>query len=1273
MNDFQSFLFQNMQLIGLPYCEDSKSCNQKEIENPIDIFESKHNKNTSINIYNKISKKIDNASTISSTSTNTTSTNTVSSSILVNKNNATINSNFNLLKTNSSQNINCNIGRTINDSISENYNINNIINYKNCLKKPFEENYSKENEKSPKKECVPIKSNFLNDSLSEIKIQASNLSNDTTKTTDSNQASISTTTETIFTSVDQSKSSLDNNDSNISKTNKNDGQTNENILPPTRYLSKFNKNLSDLNETKIKDFFSDKEDPDDYGINLNRSPKLNKHKKISLIENFYITNDTKNETINSFKYKLNDDDCEDIDDDNEISKSYISNNVSSFKIKKSHEPQIFYNKYENSKRNNLETSINDYNTSLRKSRVLSSPESIKKREFKSSTPIIASLLNSNHQNSMINNNDFEREIKSPLPLKSNLKEKKKIKKDEKIISNDINHSNFFELSSSNEELSDSNYQVKSAILNKKKICYENYSESDSNSDRLSLDLKNQKNKCEKIDLIRSKNKLDLELSETDSDNSFESVLIQPILEKFEEELIKSSKTEIIKDLSNYNKFSIKKYFKEINNFRSKKEKSEKLEERSIGVLSIADNSNISKLSADDLLKTTRKEIPWENLELSSVQLLIKYVEKQDNTQSLPILYTKNGHKIKSSQIKKWIKLLFDVKSIEKSHLETNNDNHKSSLNSESQKSIKLFKKDFLINKKRQIFDKVSKTTSKTINEISNSCSEISRKSSKLYSNIITDNQNKNKKKTKPIIPTENEDNYEGIKVEIPPHPTERTHKAKKQESLDNQVFDLTKSSNKILEFDYEDKIKNINKEEIEINSLSSKRKKAAKKEIDLDISKQTDYINDEFMNKSIMNPSLIQESNNQKDDLKDQKNDLISSHKSTQENNKKKLSSSMITYDHFYNEIHENSFEVKQKSLAMKKEKANKRNFNLDNQISLNSSNSRDEKTKSMNRHIETNDTIKTINKLKYVNEKNNNITSNLKQHTLNRKVDQIENERTDNIKNQSRISKSNSTTSLVPPLPEFTEFVSKQTNETYKTALKQSTCSLAKLKSPERKILYNEWFTIIKKMEKDPKFDLETLVRTRGRFTEHERISYRDRLMIKQQKLRCARSEPNFGTMLFMSQNMNDDGTKNKEYTIRRNNISPIDEKDKRKNINSGKNRLKRNLSATLHDTSCIDNNKDIVLNSDFLSFDSKIRNNTKNLDSITKALNDNNTLSSALKLTLQKSDINLIKEILKKKEKSVISDLTNLAFGAKTSTLAKSNYISIFIKIKNFYHINK
>lgn len=112
--------------------------------------------------------------------------------------------------------------------------------------------------------------------------------------------------------------------------------------------------------------------------------------------------------------------------------------------------------------------------------------------------------------------------------------------------------------------------------------------------------------------------------------------------------------------------------------------------------------------------------------------------------------------------------------------------------------------------------------------------------------------------------------------------------------------------------------------------------------------------------------------------------------------------------------------------------------------------------------------------------------------------------------------------------------------------AFRRNIASIAKLKSPERKILYNEWFTIIKRMERDPKFDLEALVRTRGRFTEHDHISYRDRLISKQQqqsgggtnsnRLRCARSEPNFTSMMYLTSTSGDHNHHHRQIIYHRN-----------------------------------------------------------------------------------------------------------------------------------------
>jgi hypothetical protein len=84
---------------------------------------------------------------------------------------------------------------------------------------------------------------------------------------------------------------------------------------------------------------------------------------------------------------------------------------------------------------------------------------------------------------------------------------------------------------------------------------------------------------------------------------------------------------------------------------------------------------------------------------------------------------------------------------------------------------------------------------------------------------------------------------------------------------------------------------------------------------------------------------------------------------------------------------------------------------------------------------------------------------------------------------------------------------------------LKQRLKDIAKLKRPERKILYNEWFKIIKKLETDPKFDLEALIRTRGRFSDHTMISYRDRY---QRPLDHINVESNFDVLRNSAKDLN-------------------------------------------------------------------------------------------------------------------------------------------------------
>jgi hypothetical protein len=282
------------------------------------------------------------------------------------------------------------------------------------------------------------------------------------------------------------------------------------------------------------------------------------------------------------------------------------------------------------------------------------------------------------------------------------------------------------------------------------------------------------------------------------------------------------------------------------------------------------------------------------------------------------------------------------------------------------------------------------------------------------------------------------------------------------------------------------------------------------------------------------------------------------------------------------------------------------------------------------------------------------------------------------NIKPSSTMC--NSALSSIPPLPTSSLDMTKpfNVNDVSKSPFKRQICSVAKLKSPERRILYKEWFTIIKKMEKDPKFDLEALVRTRGRFTEHDRISYRDKLLLKQQRLRCARSEPNFSAMHLLSASMGSGAsgeagdTVSLRMTKSRGGISTapaakgrtkmIDEK-------STQQKIRRNFSANMHDinndsraannvtmngsnNNNSSNNNNNTMKSE--SFSETIRRNWEldRLDNSSRLINRNleepNNLASALKLTLQKSDINFIKEILKKKDKSTMSAISDLAFNS-------------------------
>lgn len=234
----------------------------------------------------------------------------------------------------------------------------------------------------------------------------------------------------------------------------------------------------------------------------------------------------------------------------------------------------------------------------------------------------------------------------------------------------------------------------------------------------------------------------------------------------------------------------------------------------------------------------------------------------------------------------------------------------------------------------------------------------------------------------------------------------------------------------------------------------------------------------------------------------------------------------------------------------------------------------------------------------------------------------------------QQKSKPSNQDLLVLQQIAEFSENPSLNDSQS-NLIFKKNIASIAKLKSPERKILYKEWFSIIKRMEKDPKFDLETLVRTRGRFTDHENISYRDKLIMngKQDKLRCARSEPNFGA--FMYQNNN-----NMSRTRGGINTVPATTKGGRSDVEANQ-RLRRNFSENTG------NKVNPVKSEGFLENNSSSK-------------KENPVLASAVKLTLEKSDINKIKEILKK-DKSLISELKSKT---KSPAISKANQPRTLLK---------
>lgn len=601
--------------------------------------------------------------------------------------------------------------------------------------------------------------------------------------------------------------------------------------------------------------------------------------------------------------------------------------------------------------------------------------------------------------------------------------------------------------------------------------------------------------------------------------------------------------------------------------------------------------------------------------------------------------------------------------------------------STSKSSIRLASKKFLINKKRQLLDKVSKRTSKTINDISHSCGELSKSVSKLYANVLIDADGKVNSKNKMSNPDLASVGSGSIRsrahTPVSIHPTPIAPRKKK--------FSLNSLDRLELDDDEDDNESRITKKMLE-NTISSC---ATSTFSNLVISNSRN--NRHRVSARPRRPTVLDTD--------------MTSMKEVHDEDDPDRESSLTDREHYINE----TFFEKSSAVAVKLDKTSpprrdktsggnrkKATPNMDPDHFYNEINETDGKAGNANGRGELSSRAQRNNELMTTTK-----TTKVRKHTG--EVAQITATMTTTL---SRTTNANLSASLVAS--EAAAGSGGDDISAKNLAFKKNIASIAKLKSPERKILYNEWFTIIKKMEKDPKFDLEALVRTRGRFTEHDHIAYRDKLLEKQhQRLRCARSEPNFHTMMSTAQsssglnglstdpNLMDDklmmNKKNNRGGIntapavnrgahRKDNMNGSSQDLLLFNVDNNK-KLKRNFSENAHDfhaqhqqqqsnfhntissnSSRTNLNRNCTIRSQSISESNLIiPRNLKNLflgaaDSDSYSLNgskqNNNaankqddlnsaSLSTALKLTLQKSDINFIKEILKKKDKNAISEI--------------------------------
>jgi hypothetical protein len=655
----------------------------------------------------------------------------------------------------------------------------------------------------------------------------------------------------------------------------------------------------------------------------------------------------------------------------------------------------------------------------------------------------------------------------------------------------------------------------------------------------------------------NKNRESTKIQNDTSKVPIDSKSMESYLAKFEEEILRKAKTEILNECKMMN-------FKQT-----------ELLHRTTRVNGETTESIKKYLNEELFLNTDMDNLEKYNSLLNRLRF---NANKRYNT--LPLLYSYLSDKADATQITKWLK------TIEKASGESE---EKEPISVEKEVPSKLSSKQYLINKKRELMDKVAK---------------------KMHSKKLS--------RSSTVIETQV---YANIDL------TESLPEVKKNRKKKSVKKEVSKSSETLSEI--------VGSEGFYINDKNSKA--------DIDDVKKTKKAKNRARSEvpSVEeNNSLVREKLNLT--LSDEFEEMIEVDKKTkkrlepQQQPKTKKNSSVLK------EETEEESRVQEVNIRRKKP------------VSVNQSMMNDHFYNEIN-EVELRNTIRLKEKKKDTSDADISLTKlkTLKTEKINRTAEKLNT----NTKPKSTTSSAtniacvNTVTKKPPPTAPTTR---KTAAEHAKNFLRKPSHLLAKLKSPERKILYNDWFAIIKKMDSDPKFDLETLVRTRGRFTEHDRISYRDRL--QEQKLRSARSEPNFGAMKFSSQQNSEQSSEDSAATGNDNNRRPKTHSKPPRGIQNSRERSRAHRTVHLGPT----RNHDGMMKSESYcenvgrkwEFDRKNQHDDEmNLsltnNNISKA--SSNTLSNALKLTLQKSDVELIKDILKKKHKNLsTADLNAMTINA-------------------------